>query len=432
MTNPILIKNINLLSEDCARWVKDSELLIEGKKITSLHPDTSQKIEACQVVDGKGGYLMPGLFEFHGHFYGRATSEMRSQHEAYCPLYLSGGVTTVKTPGEFEPDLTWQWKQDIEKGEKVGPRIMTGGYYFDPMDTIIRWFHPCATLEEVEAAFQKRDLISDFFKVYSSMTEPWVRRVCELAHAVGKKVYGHLGKCTTTDAINAGLDGVEHGFFTVSEFYTALSGKIDDSALEALDINSDLVRRVQALLVEKQTAVTPTCLTFRLSGKWFTDWMDKVDAWRYLSAEGLEKQRNMRKDMDSKPEAYDQEQRLIEKQYKYVGELYKQGARIFAGTDPSYPMMIPGEALWLEAENLARCGLSTTDILRALTIEAAKELGVSEITGSIAVGKEADLILLAKDPLQDIRNLSNLQRVWKAGKAYDPKALKDMAVGKLR
>ena len=63
---------------------------------------------------------------------------MRSQHEAYCPLYLSGGVTTVKTPGEFEPDLTWQWKQDIEKGEKVGPRIMTGGYYFDPTDTIIR------------------------------------------------------------------------------------------------------------------------------------------------------------------------------------------------------------------------------------------------------------------------------------------------------
>ncbi|MEM5773380.1 MAG: amidohydrolase family protein, partial [Anaerolineaceae bacterium] len=394
MPASLLIQDVNLLSTGCDGWYRNTSVLIRNGLIEEINPDeTGLEVEVTRVA-GQGGYLLPGMIEMHGHFYGRANIDMRSQHAGYCPLFLAGGVTTVRTPGEFEPDLTYAWKHTNESGQTIGPRIMTGGWYFDRSPSIIKWFQPSASLDEVRACFDERDRVSDFFKVYSSMPTEWIGEVCRLGHARGKKVYGHLGMSTTVGAIEAGLDGIEHGFFTIQEFHSKPSPMIDMDGLDDLDMGADIVRRVQDVIVGHGTAVTPTLLTFMLNGPDYTRWLGEMDAWRYLDPGALQKQRELRQTWDSDQKAIDQQERLIEKQRRFVGDLYRQGARIFCGTDPSYPMILPGKGLVREAANLVDCGLPEPAVLRALTIEAARELGIDSITGSVEKGKQADLVLL--------------------------------------
>ncbi len=425
------IYNVHVLSPECNAWLPNCSVLIQNRLIHSINaPEASLGPDVIRI-NGNGGYLLPGLIEMHGHFYGRANNEMRSQHKGYCPLYLAGGITTVRTPGEFEPEVTWEWKQSIEIGKTIGPRIMTGGWYFDQVPSIIKWFNPSPSIEAIQDCFDERDQISDFFKVYSSMPTDWIREVCRLGHAKGKKVYGHLGMSPTIDAIEAGLDGTEHGVYTIQEFHSHPSPSVDTKGLEELDIHSEIVRKVQDVIVEHRTAVTPTMLTFMLNGSVYTDWLDQIDAWQYLTPEACAKQRELRKTMDSDAQAFDQQERLINKQRQFVGDLYRQGARIFCGTDPSYPLILPGKALVWEAANLVACGLPEQAVLRALTIEAAMELGIDSVTGSISTGKQADLVLMEKDPLVNIHHLETVKLVWKAGCMHNPDTLRASAVGQI-
>ena len=102
----------------------------------------------------------------HGHFFGRASAAMESQHEAYCPLYLAGGVTTVRTPGEFQPELTFEWKQDIEEEKRIGPRILTAGAYFDKYLPTVRWINGHCTAREFREQYRRQRGKVDFCKVY--------------------------------------------------------------------------------------------------------------------------------------------------------------------------------------------------------------------------------------------------------------------------
>lgn len=431
MPTSTLIQNVNLLSHNCDSWTPNTSVLITDSLVAGINSEDTLQSPVDVKIDGEGRYLMPGLIEMHGHFYGRAADEMRSQHTGYCPLYLAGGITTVRTPGEFDPEATYEWKQSIETGERIGPRIMSGGWYFDKAPSIVRWFKPSESLEAIHTCFDDRDRYSDFFKVYSNMPVDWIKVVCELGHARGKKVYGHLGMSPTIDAIEAGLDGVEHGFYTIQEFSSMPSPTVDMEGLQSLDMNSQIVRRVQDVIVQHQTAVTPTLITFMLNGSGYTEWLNKIGAWRYLSEGARQKNIERRNAWDSDQKAIDQQERLIEKQRKFVGDLYKQGGRIFCGTDPSYPLILPGKAIVYEAANLVECGLPVEAVLRALTIEAAKELSIDAMTGSVSVGKQADLVLLEKNPLEDIHNLESVRQVWKAGRMYEPEALRQSAVGQI-
>ncbi len=431
MSTSTLITGASILDVENGLWLQGHNLLINGKLITAIVPDLTANEEVTRM-DASGKFLIPGLIEMHGHFYGRATQVMRSQHNAYCPLYLSGGITTVRTPGEFQPWLTWQWKKDIAAGREIGPRIISGGSYFDTPDAIVRWFEPAADLDVLRQQYRERRYISDFYKVYSSMPAEWIKVVCDLAHEEGKKVYGHLGQCSAADAILAGINGLEHGYFTMSDFFDQPQPGIDFEALMRLDMASDRVKRVVDLIVTHDVAITPTVITFTLEGVAYTRWLDEINAWQYLNPEGLAANRKRREEWDTPSESLTRQQPLIEKQLEFIRLLHAAGARLFCGTDPSYPMILPGVALSREAELMSQAGLGNADLMRALTINAARELGLNDITGSLTPGKQADMVLLDADPLQSIGNLKTVTHVWQAGRHYDPDDLRQMAIGQLR
>ncbi len=406
-------------------------ILIEGRKIKAILRDRSIP-DGYAPIDITGSVVVPGLFDMHGHFYGRCGGAMESQHDAYCPLFLAGGVTTVRTPGEFQPYLTWRWKQDIEAETRIGPRILTAGAYFDMDRSSVHWIKGHSTEREFREQYEMQREYMDFAKVYSNMPKRFVKLVCDMAHKDGFKVYGHLGNCTAWDAMDVGLNGLEHGFYTMSEFYGGEAPSRNMDVLDEFDPCGKAADKVISKILECDVAITPTVITFMLEGQAFTDRINKVNGWQYADPELVETARNFRPKFMSDPDAIAQQDRLVKKQYKFVSRIVEAGGRVFAGTDPSYPMLVPGEAIVWEAENLRRCDMSNLQIMKALTIEAAKEMNVDTITGTIEPYKEADLCVLKADPLAAITNLSTVYKVMKGGRLFDSAELRNSAIGKMK
>lgn len=407
-------------------------VLIKEGKVEDL-VDGKVCPEGYDYFSAEGKYIMPGMIEMHGHFYGRSSKPMRSQHKGYCPLYLAGGITTVRTPGEFEPDITIKWKNDIEKFKAIGPRIVSAGSYFDRNPSVVSWIEGSNSIDEIKDKYiHWKDKI-DFVKVYSNMPGEWIKVLSELAHADGYKVYGHLGMSTATDSILAGINGLEHGIFTMTEF-RHLNVKVDEDLLFDFDPFGEQATNLIKLIVDKDIALIPTTITFNINSLKFKENIKKYNLWQYLSDEGKENHRSIIDKTNKNNSADDKKkgQALIDKQYAFINRAYQAGARIFCGTDPSYPLLTPGYAIVWEAEHMSLSGINNEDIIKSLTSEAARELNLFNEIGSIEVGKAADIVILDKNPIKHISNLSSVTSVFKSGILFDPKELRKSAIGSLQ
>lgn len=385
-----------------------------------------------EVIDATGKYLIPGLIDMHGHFFGRATATMTVQHAGYFPLFVAGGVTTVRTPAEFAPTVTWDLRKRIEVGELFGPRIRSASHYFDRVPSIVDWIPASRSHEEIRRQYARWRGELDFVKVYSNIDLTDLAWLASAAHADGIKVAGHLGRVTAGQAISAGINVLEHGIYTLSEFYEQPGPRIDRNALMGFDPDSPAVTELIGQIVDHDVAVVPTTITFQLQQPEYGERLERLDLWRFLSADAQINHRAKRAAWEEDVEGIRIERILQEKQYAFIERLHKAGGRVFVGTDPSYVLITPGYAIVWEAENLSRSAIPNGAILRALTSAAAKELGIDHLTGSIEAGKSADLVLLAANPLERIGNLASVERVFSRGGEYDPAALRLLATGAIR
>lgn len=400
-------------------------LMVDGK----IAGVVSEVPEGFEAVDFSGKYITPGLIEMHGHFYGRSNFSMASQHRGYMPLYLAGGITTVRTPGEFRPFVSRRLKDEVDKELAVGPRIMTAGEYIDHFPSIVRWIHGVDSAEDAVQRFKDQKDDIDFVKVYSSMPAEWIKAVCDAAHAEGFKVYGHLGASTTEDAILAGINGVEHGIYTMTEF--AEIGENGRETRVNFDPYGDKASGVIDLIIKHDVAITPTTSTFVLSLPEFTTRINDLGLWKYYSPEAAKKLSENRVKMESDPNEVRDERIMLEKQYQFIERIYKAGGRVFCGTDPSYVLLTPGYAIVWEAQYLRGCGMTAKDIMAALTGKAALELGISNITGDIRPGLDADLAVFDRNPLENVDNLYSINKVLKRGVMYDSAELRKSAEGSI-
>ncbi len=410
-------------------WRPGVTLLLARGKIVEIVPGKVCP-DGFEAVTCAGQFITPGLIDMHGHFYARAGTEMRSQHRAYAPLFLAGGVTTVRTPGEFEPQETWKWKNDIRQGRAVGPRIMTADAYFDRAGSAVRWIGGCQTEAEALDQYDRQFDRMDFVKVYSNMPPDWVGALVARAHGDGLKVCGHLGATTAKEAVLAGMDGLEHGIYTMSEFYPAPAKAYTLEDMQGFSMDSDKTRELISLIVEKQVAITPTFVVHAIAAPWLDARIHENGLTAYLGEEARaqhgEKRLKIRGSVDA-----DTFRAAEEKSVAFIERLYREGARVFAGTDPAYPMLTPGYALAWEAEYLVRCGMPAMAVMRSLTSLAAKELGIFAQTGSLAPGKAADIAVFARDPMESIGNLETIRTVFANGRMFDSCALREGARGML-
>lgn len=367
-------------------------------------------------VDGRGRYLMPGLVDMHVHLFNN--SSRRPPNEWAFPLFVANGVTGVRemrTDADEMPVVDG-WRFKAARGEIVAPRVLAAGVAVGGTVDVAR--------QRVRDA---KRLGLDFIKIFSEVREPAWRAILDEARAARLPVCGHIpAEVSLLEAATAGQRSNEH----LTQVYEACSSK-ENEWLEARrktkDSEFDKLRdaqerevlesfdqsacdRAATALARTEQVQVPTLVLSYFESRGVPKNAGEDPRWRYLRADEQARWEGIFK--EGYPMADDTvAAKRWEVSRQIVKTLHRAGVRILAGTDAPMPQVYPGFSLHKELELLVEAGLSPADALRAATIWPAEFLGISDISGSVALGKRADLLLLEGNPLPDISQTQHIRAV---------------------
>jgi imidazolonepropionase-like amidohydrolase len=407
---------------------------IEGAHIRAvLAADRYHPPAGSVVHDLPGQYVLPGFIDMHAHVLfppldddGHPLPSFdRDTSVALLRTLLLHGVTTVRDPGDAT-EAAVAVRGMLARGEIVGPRLFTAGRIL----TVASMRHAiyATTTDErqvrEEVAWQALAGV-DFIKLYQDLPPALVHVAIDEAHRRGVRVIGHLQSTTWTEAANMGIDFIVHAAPWAPEYLppAARSAYRPDMFgrvywLEHLDLNSPAVQEMISALVGHHVSVDPTLMAFRT--KFWGDDSRYIDNPRRAAAppklwEGFARRSNT---ADWTAAQYRAARAQWPKLLALVKLMYDRGVLLTAGTDTPFPWIVPGVRLHEELRLLAEAGIPAAAVVRMATINAA--LALKQNIGSIEPGKEADLVILAANPLESLQNTERIEIVIKAGQLYTP------------
>ncbi|HVY48853.1 MAG TPA: amidohydrolase family protein [Minicystis sp.] len=416
----LAIEHARLFDPATKRVALDQTIVIEDGKVKAVGAKLAAPKDA-EVVDARGKTVLPGLWDMHVHL----SDEDGLQD-------LAAGVTTVRDMGNaIEPLLARKARWDA--GTEVGPHVLLAGLvdgrgeYQAPIGIFVD------TPDEAKQAVAK--LVEHGYaqlKIYSSTKPELVPVLAAEAHRRGLRVSGHVpAHMIAEDAVNAGYDEIQHVNFLMLD---VLSTREDDTRTpfrftrvgeRAADLSLDdpRVKKLVDLLVKKRTVIDPTLYTFEAM---FTEGASNPDPALAPILPRLPAQ--VRRGafiggiappgMEAKYKA------SFARCRELVKRLWDKKVPLVAGTDGT-----PGFGLHRELELYADAGIPNADVLAMATLGAAKVMHVDKTTGSIAPGKDADLVIVDGDPLARMRDVRNTVLVVKGGTVVDvPGALRALSI----
>ena len=406
-------------------WL-DWTVLIQGTRIIDAGPNVVIPDDARRV-DLTGQTLLPGMFDMHGHLFSYNGQSLRAEFITYPRLYLAGGVTTIFTAGDFDPRGAISLREEIENNKAVGPQILTAGPYFSGGDAP-SWMLTARTPDEIRALYEAWNDQIDGVKTYTGIPEDQFIALLKAAHADGLRVTGHLESISGMRAIELGIDGIEHGLFSMSEFFPQIpstSFRAQYCAISQLDVTSPEVTSIVDALVRQGTYLDPTIVVFQPE---LPDFEPLVPDWeKYLDPGAVMPLRRFARSI-LQPTCLHE---ALEKQAQFVKAVHDRGGLIVTGTDPVSPILLPGYSLHRELRNLVDAGLSPLEAIRAATLNAAIATQLDSQKGTIAAGKIADLVVVEGNPDEDITAIGNTRLVFKDGIPYLPEALRKSVEGQI-
>lgn len=423
-------KTIALVNGLIIDGVKDSPtkgtVLICGERISAIGLNLTIPANS-EIVNLQGLAILPGLIDMHGHLYVNTGRKIQNE-SSYLNLFLAGGVTTIYSPGEYDPENTLLLKEQVTKGEITGPDIFTAGPYFDNFPSRINWIKGTKSYQEVQEQFDKWKDDIDGIKVYMNITEDRLQQIIDLADENGLIVSGHLDSISVLRAIELGIDGIEHGLFGIPELkqYGLFNTDLECDEI-AIDFSNPEVTKIIEKISSSNIYVDPTLVTFQSMSPSFkpvySDWKDFLTEEAKLSYSRIEAH------IESSTEIQHCISTVFKNQLLFVGELNKNGALIVAGTDPVSPKIIPGYGLHREMELLVEAGLTPIEAIKAATKNAAIALRKENDFGTIEVGKLANLTIVEGNPFVNISDISNTKMVLKRGHFFNPDSLRNEVIG---
>ena len=429
----LLIRNVTIVDVKNGKLVAAQDVTVNSGRIISVQK-TSQKNKAETIIDGKGKYLMPGLWDMHVHFGGGDT--LIQENRDLLSLYVLYGITTVRDAAADLSQNVLQWKKEIAEGKLEGPTIFTSGPKIEGYKSIWVGDIEIDNREELNRALDSlQKLKVDFIKITDNTLKPelYLQALTESGKR-GWKTSGHVpGALSLQQVSNAGLSSVEH----IS--YMLKAGSVNDEAyarqiaegkmtVKEMNISImdhfDTVHAIEVfrLLAKNETAVVPT-----LSIIGTTAYLDrddhKSDSMLLYIGPGLRNTYAWRVERAAKeaPEAVEYRHRVFERAAGLLPIIQKSGMKIIAGTDAGYLncFVYPGLGLHKELEAMVKYGLTPLEALRASIINGPAFLGRSADYGEIKAGKKADLLLLDGNPLIDIANTQKIRAVILKGNYKD-------------
>ncbi len=411
--DPIVIRNVRVFDSEHASLLPARDVYVYRGWIAAIGPAGSMAREAASSVEGAGRVLLPGLFDMHAH-----------EDTWNLLLQIGGGVTTSRDMGNDNTRLQ-QIISQLDAGEIVGPRVIPCGFIEgDSPYSASGGFR----VKELQGALDAVDWYAQHgyhqIKIYNSFHPDWVQETAARAHQYGMRVSGHVPAfMRSEEAIRAGYDEIQHinqlmlTFFvgpkddtrTLARFYLLAENA------HALDLSSQRVADLVALMRQRGTVLDTTLATFEGS---FTQKQGEMDPAYAAVADHVPVtvQRAWHKNSMNLTEQNAAKYRAsYDKMVQFVGQLYRAGVPLEAGTD-----QIAGFTLHRELELYVRAGLSPAEALRVATWNGARFTGRLADLGSIEPAKRADLILVDGDPTQNISDIRRISLVMKGGVIYFP------------
>ena len=409
-------------------------VVVNGNHITAVSYSAHfQSPARARVIDGKGQFLIPGLWDMHVHC--AFGDWFPGGRDVILPLLIANGVTGARDMGGEIPVL-FAWRKQIEEGQIFGPRMVVSGPMLDgylPDGKSLRFPSTIAVTTPVEARAAVDSLKGqhvDFIKTQSLISREAYFAAVEEARKQGLPFVGHVpDKVRITEVVAAGQKSIEHlmGFFEgcTSEEDRLIKG---DGDMKLLLDSQDKAKcdKLLALLAKTQTWQVPT-LVWQRSGTFLDqlDWkhqpLDRyVPAyWRDVTWRRFAEQ--MMPDILHDPLKLRKE--YFARNLQAVGSMHRAGVPLLAGTDTAPGIYVmPVFSLHDELANFVEAGLTPMEALQTATSKPARFLDRANL-GGIEPGKLADLVLLSANPIDDIHNTRRINAVVTNGRFLDRAAL---------
>ncbi len=381
------IEDVSIVDVLTAAIHAHQTVVIAGDRIVSIGGTAPA---GARVINGRGKFLIPGLWDMHVHLWYK---------ENQLPTYIAFGVTGVRDMGsDFE--RTSAWRAAIERGEAIGPHIVTSGPVVDgaPSDNDKLPVIVARDAPEARRAFDRLwNMNVDFIRVSSALPFDSYTAIAELARHWHVPIEGQIPtNVPALQAIEARQASIEH-----------LEG-----VTHAASTDAEAIEFFEDCAVH-DVSITPTLVLWQRMAHQGDDGLKSDPRLKFVAASIRETWPALGADNDTR-----EVRKRRDAIYRLVSLATRTKVEVLAGTDTGDPYTIPGATLDDELEQLVEAGLTPHQALKSATIEPARFLGWDEKMGTIEKGKVADLVLLGGNPLADFRNTGKVEGVFAQGRYY--------------
>jgi enamidase len=424
----VALTNVRVIDGTGAPARPNQTIIIRNGTIDRIGDSASVAAPAgATTLDLSGRSVIPGLVMVHEHLYYPTGPGVYGQlGESFSRLYLAGGVTTMRTGGNVNGFMDLKLKRLIDSGQKAGPAIDATAPYLNGVNT----FSQMRDLKGPEDVRRQVAYWADegatSFKAYMQISREELRAAIEEAHKRGLKITGHLCSVTYAEAADLGIDNLEHGFLAATDFVTDKQPDVcpgqgrGQQTVAALDENGEPFKALVRKLIDRRVALTSTLTVFETytPGRPVPPGVDVLLP--QLKEQFLQ---NHARTAANQQSIYI---KLFPKALALERAFAKAGGLLIAGTDPTGGGgVVPGYSNQRQLELLVEAGFSPLEAISIGTSNGAKYLGRDARVGTIAVGKQADLVVVNGDPSTTIGDVRNVEVVFKQGVGFDPVKLID-------
>lgn len=442
----VVLEHVRVIDGTGKPPVQDQNVVLENGKITAVQSGADVTANTGQtVLDLRGYTVIPGLVGMHDHMYYIARPNLAADGSSEPPLlvpqmtfssprlYLAAGVTTLRTTGSVEPYTDLNLHALIDRGELVGPHMDVTGPYLEGAGSPFMQMHPLKDAEDARktVAFWAEQGATSF-KAYMNITREELAAAIQEAHRRGLKITGHLCSVTYAEAADLGIDDLEHGFWVNSQLDPGKQPDVcpkttGSPTLEHMEPAGPDAKALIEKLVSKHVAITSTLPVFENS----------VPGRPPLS------KRNMEILTTEAREAYlysrnrrlatakGNEAALLRRDMDLEVAFVRAGGLLLTGPDPTgNGGTMPGFGDQRGVELLVEAGFTPVEAIKIATWNGALYMGKQDNIGSIAAGKNADLVVIKGNPAQKIEDIEQVEIVFKDGVGYDSAKLIESVRGR--